>query len=167
MQYPASGAKDANKRRVIIMKLVEFQFEHFDLFDWRESERELYNVNSEFINLIVKSCENGEVYTATHDGRILVIGGIVRRSKKTGYAFTFFSKHADAAPIAAAKLVKRMFKRMVEDMGLHRVTTHNMVKMPLHNRWCEWLGMEKEGLVRCMDDAGNDYYQYGMVINGV
>lgn len=168
MQYPTSGAKDANKRRVkYIMKLVEFQFEHLDLFEFRDEEKDIYNVGSEFMQAIIKAGERGEVYTAIHDGRILVIGGVIPRSKKTGYAFTFFSKHANAAPITAAKLVKRMFVRLMEDMKLHRVTTYNMVKMPAHSRWCEWLGMEKEGLIRRMDDAGNDYYQYGMVIDGV
>lgn len=148
------------------MKLVEFQFEHLDLFEFRDEEKDIYNVGSEFMQAIIKAGEKGEVYTAIHDGRILVIGGVIPRSKKTGYAFTFFSKHAEKYHFLVAKTAKRMFKRVIEDMGLHRVTTYNMVKIPAHSRWCEWLGMEKEGLIRCMDDARNDYYQYGMVLNG-
>lgn len=148
------------------MKLVEFQFEHLDLFEFREGEKEMYNVGSEFMQAIIKAGEKGEIYTAIHDGRIMVIGGVIPRSKKTGYAFTFFSQYADKAPYLVARTAKRMFARVIEDMGLHRVTTYNMVKMPVHSRWCEWLGMKREGLILKMDDAGNDYYQYGMVLDG-
>lgn len=147
------------------MKLVEFQFEHLELFDWREEEKRMYNVGSDFVRALVNA-EKGECYTAMHDGRILVIGGIIKLSAKTGYAFTMFSSHAEKAPIPAAKLVKRMFSRMVEDMGLHRITTYNLIEAVRHHKWCEWLGFEKEGIVRKFDDEGKDYVQYGMVLNG-
>lgn len=148
------------------MKLVDFQFDHLELFDWREEERKMYNTGSEFVKALLSAEEKGECYTAMHDGRILVIGGIVRQSQKTGYGFTLFSTHADKAPIAAAKIVKRMFTRMMEDMGLHRVTTFNLIDAEKHHKWCEWLGFRWEGVVEKFDDEGNDYYQYGLVTHG-
>lgn len=148
------------------MKLVDFEFEHLALFDWRDDEAKMYNVGSEFVAALLNVEKNGEAYTAMHDGRILVIGGIIRQSKKTGYAFTMFSKHAEKSPIPAARLVQRMFKRMVEDMGLHRVTTYNLIDAVQHHKWCEWLGFRWEGVVEKYDDEGNDYYQYGLVTHG-
>lgn len=145
------------------MKLVEFQFEHLELFDWRDEERKMYNVGSEFVNALLMAEKKGECFTAMHDGRIIVIGGIIPNSAKTGYAFTLFSKHADKAPISAAKTVRRMFGRMVEDMGLHRVTTYNLVEATAHHKWCEWLGFEREGIIKKFDDEGKDYVQYGRV----
>ena len=145
------------------MKLVDFQFEHLELFDWRQEEYRLYNVGSDFVRALLSAEEKGECYTAMHDGRILVIGGIVRQSKKTGYAFTLFSAHADKSPIVAGRLVKRMFSRMMEDMGLHRVVTYNLVDAWSHHKWCEWLGFKQEGVVLKFDDEGNHYIQYGMV----
>lgn len=144
------------------MKLVEFQFEHMELFDWREEDRKMYNVGSDFIRILI-SAEKKEVYTAMHDGRIMVIGGIIPTSKKTGNAFTIFSAHADRAPLAAARTVKRMFTRMMEDMGLHRITTMNLLEAERHHKWCEWLGFKREGVIRKYDDEGKDYVQYGLV----
>lgn len=148
------------------MKLVDFQFDHLELFDWREDDKKLYNVGSDFVRCLLNAEKSGECYTAMHDGRILVIGGIVPLSKKTGYAFTLFSSHAEKSPIPAAKMVKRMFNRMIEDMGLHRVTTFNLLEATRHHKWCEWLGFVREGIIRKFDDEGKDYVQYGLVKNG-
>jgi len=148
------------------MKLVDFQFEHLDLFDWRQDEFDYYNADSDFTKTLLNAEKTGECYTAMHDGRILAIGGIVRRTKKTGFAFTLLSQHADLYPITLARLGKRMFHRMMEDMGYHRITTYNLVGAKLHHNWCEWLGFKREGVVPMFDDTGRDYVQYGMVKNG-
>lgn len=147
------------------MKLVDFQFEHLDLFDWRPEEMKMYNVGSELVRALA-AAEKGECFTAMHDGRVLVIGGIIKQSAKTGYAFTIFSAHAAKYPVTAARLVKRMFSRMVEDMGLHRIVTWNMLEASSHHKWCEWLGFKLEGVARKFDDEGNDYIQYGLVTDG-
>lgn len=143
--------------------LKEFCFEHLDLFAWREDDYKTYNINSEFIQSFIGTPEKGEIWTLIIDGRIAVIGGIMPTSGKTGYCFTMFSRYADRSAIAAAKFVRRMFERMVEDMGLHRVTTYNRVGAKAHSKWCEWLGFEWECKARKFDDEGNDYDQYSYI----
>lgn len=147
------------------MRLIDFQFEHLELFDWREEEYKMYNVGSEFVKALLAVETRGECYTAMHNGQILVIGGILRHSEKTGYAFTMFSKHAENNVVASARLVKRMFSRMIEDMGLHRVVTYNLEKAERHHKWCEWLGFVREDRdgIKNYDDEGNTYFQYGLV----
>lgn len=144
------------------VELKEFQIEHIDLFAWRPDDFKTYNINSEFVAALLRAEKDGESYTAVHKGRILVIGGISRLSRKTGYAFTLFSRYADQSPISAAKTVKRMFSRMVEDMDLHRIVTYNRIGAENHHRWCEWLGFQREGLAVKFDDEGNDYIQYAL-----
>lgn len=145
-------------------ELKEFCFEHLDLFAWREDDEKTYNVNSEFIQAFMGIESRGEVYTLVIDGRIAVIGGVMPFSDKTGYCFTMFSKYADENKITAAKVVKRMYDNMVQDMGLHRIVTYNRITKEDHNRWCEWLGFKLECIVEKFDDEGNDYKQYGHVI---
>lgn len=146
------------------MKLVDFRFDHLEMFDWRDEEFKMYNVGSEFVRALLNAEEKGLCYTAMHDGRILGIGGILRQSQKTGYAFTLFSKHAEKHPVAAARLARRMFRRMTEDMGLHRIVTYNLLTAEKHHKWCEWIGFVREGICRKFDDEGNDYVQFGMVL---
>lgn len=145
--------------------LIKFCIEHIELFAWREDDKKTYNVNSEFVNAILAAEKTGECWTAVYEGRILVIGGIVPHSKKTGYCFTLFSKYAEQHKIIAAKTVRRMFLAMFDDMGYHRVVTYNRVGATNHHKWCEWLGfkLETPEPLRKFDDEGNDYYQYGLV----
>lgn len=145
------------------MKLIDFDFDHLLLFDWRENEYDMYNTNSDFVNTMISMEKQGEMFTALHDGRILMIGGVIPVTKKTGYAFSAFSKHAENHKIMCGKTIKRMMHCMMEDMGLHRLTTYNLVVNGHHHKWCEWLGFKSEGVVEKYDDEGRDYIQYGLV----
>lgn len=146
--------------------MVDFQFEHLELFDWREDEYAMYNTGSDFVQALLSMEKNGECFTAMHDGRIVMIFGIIRMSEKTGYAFSIFSRHASGCKVLCAKTIRRMLVRMMDDMSLHRLTTWNMVANPHHGRWCEWLGFKKEGVLPRYDDQGRDYVQYGLVTDG-
>lgn len=147
------------------VELRKFCIEHFELFAWRPDDHKTYNVNSEFTQAVILADRKGESWTAIYDGRIMVIGGIVPHSAKTGYCFTLFSRYADDHKLIVAKLVKRMFLAMFEDVGYHRVVTYNRVDALHHHKWCEWLGfkLETPEPIRKFDDEGNDYYQYGLV----
>ncbi len=144
-------------------ELKPFQFEHFDLFAWRDEDQKTYNINSEFIKAFVNVGKESDCWTLVDDGRIVCIGGVLRQTEKTGYCFTVFSKYAKPA---TARTVRRMFKAIMWEMRLHRVVTYNRITAGAHHRWCEWLGFELEGTVRKFDDEGNDYFQYGLVTDG-
>ena len=141
------------------MDLKPFQFEHFDLFAWRDGDQQTYNIDSEFVAAFISAEKNGEVWTAIEDGRIVCIGGIIKRTAKTGYAFSVFSRYAKPG---IARTFRRMFRAIMRDLDLHRVVTYNRVDAGLHHKWCEWLGCVLEGRVNKFDDEGNDYFQYGL-----
>lgn len=152
------------------MKLIKFEPEHLELFDWRDDEYKMYNIDGDFLRALSK--QEGEFYTLIDAGRIVCFGGLVKYSKRTAYGVTVFSKWAGKS---AARYVKRHFLFMAKDMGLRRVTTHNRAfydafGLPFdktgHNAWCEWLGFKFEGIEHAFDDDGNDYSRYGMVLNG-
>lgn len=149
------------------MNLIDFRFDHLELFDWRENERGVYDTGSDFTRRLCAAADDPklfEAYTALHDGRILVVGGIFKFSEKTGGAWNIFSRHADAHPVAVARMMHRMFLKVAQDHGLHRLVTWNLKDMAAHHRWCEWMGFEREGVARKFDDKGRDYLQYAKVI---
>lgn len=147
-------------------KLIPFELEHLDLFEWREHEYKMYNIGSDFMSVIGNALDTGHFYTLVKDGRILVIGGLAPLSKKTAYCFTMFSKYAEENMICSAKVTKRMLHNLIEDFGYHRVTTYNFANADQHHKWCEWLGFKEEGVMPMYDDEGNDYIRYGMVRYG-
>lgn len=144
------------------VELKPFCFEHLDLFAWREDDLKTYGIRSEIMDALTRAADKGECWTALVDGRILVIGGIIPITKKTGYCFTLFSEYASRHKIGAARTVRRMFEGIFADFNLHRVVTFNRIGAHEHSRWCEWLGFKLEGRVEKFDDDGNDYWQYAL-----
>lgn len=153
------------------MKIIDFKVDHLTLFDWREDEYEMYGQDTEFMGALERQL--GEGYTAVHDGRIVVIGGYVRMSRKTAYGVLCFSKWCDQIPVSAARMLKKFTHQVAVDCGYHRITTRNrahydefglVVDPKGHNRWTEWLGFTQEGIERRSDDTGNDYIRYGKLI---
>lgn len=145
------------------VELRQFCFEHLDLFAWRENDLKTYGIRSEIMDALTSAADKGECWTAIYEGRILVIGGIIKHTEKTGYCFTLFSQYADKNKIGAARTVRRMFNAMFEEMQLHRVVTYNRIGATEHNKWCEWLGFKFEGVAEKFDDDGNDYLQYALI----
>jgi RimJ/RimL family protein N-acetyltransferase len=141
----------------------KFCFEHLDLFAWREDDLKTYGSRSEITDILTRAAEQGDFWTGVYQGRIVVIGGIVAHTKKTGHCFTLFSEYADQNKIGAARTVKRMFEAMLKAMELHRVVTYNRIGAAEHHKWCEWLGFELEGTVEKFDDDGNNYLQYALI----
>lgn len=143
--------------------MIPFQYEHLDLFTWREDDLKTYGTQSQLNNALASAADKGQCWTAVYDGRIMVIGGIFKHTPKTGYCFTLFSEYSVRHKIIAAKAVRQMFNGLLQDMGLHRVETYNRIGAESHNKWCEWLGFEKEGVAKKFDDEGNDYVRYALI----
>jgi hypothetical protein len=144
------------------VEMKQFCFEHLDLFAWRDDDFKTYQIRSELMDGLIHAVEKGECWTAVKDGRILVIGGVVPQTKKTGLCFTLFSRYADENKIAAARSVRQMFKGILEEFDLHRVVTYNRVGATNHHKWVEWLGFKFEAEVAKFDDEGNNYFQYAL-----
>lgn len=149
------------KMSEIIIK--DFCFEHLDLFEWRDCDKETYNIGSEFIGIFANLEKAGRSLTGIYEGRILGIGGIVPLSQKTGYCFTAFSKYADLVPLSSARTARKLFEGLRKDMGMHRLVTYNRLGATNHDLWCEWLGFSFEGYALAFDDEGNDYKQFAWV----
>ncbi len=148
------------------IRIIPFQPEHLDIFDWRETENQMYNTGSDLTRRLTSAMQAGgdmfEAWTMVYDGRILVMGGIFKVSEKTGYCWTIFSRWN--APLSAVRAVRARFMEMISRMGLHRLTTFNLKGQDGHHRWCAFLGFTAEGTERKFDDEGRDYVRYALVL---
>lgn len=146
------------------MEIIEFCLEHLDLFQWNTRDLENYGTPERFYILFKKAQIEGMAYTGIYDGRIMGIAGLIPYGEKVAYGFAGFSKYAKSMPVSCIKIIKHRFINVAKDMGLHRIVTYNIINSERNNRFCEWLGFEKEALVRKFDDEGKDYIQYGYVL---
>lgn len=150
------------------IRLIPFDPLHLDIFDWRETENQMYNTGSDLTRRLTAAMAAGpevfEAWTMVHDGRILVIGGVFKVSEKTAYCWTVFSRWSAGIPVSGVKAVRARFGDIVARMGLHRLTTFNLAGAEAHHRWCTWLGFRAEGMERKFDDEGRDYVRFALVL---
>lgn len=138
------------------MRFIEFRPELLELFEWDEDDKKIYDISPEFFQQIPSGG-----YCLVHDGRIMGFGDVIQITRKTGYVYAFVSKYGKENP-RILRHGKRMFRRVIEDMGLHRVVTFNLSQE--QNRFCEWLGFKFECDLEKHDDKGRTYAQYAMVM---
>lgn len=158
--YRCSIAAALYHKRWVDM-IIPFQKNHFDLFEFREFEVYTEEEKRMFVE---EMPERSKMFTAVTDGRIVMIAGVVMVTLKTGLAFAMFSKYADQYPIATARMSKKLFRAGIESFGVHRLVAYNKIDAEHHHKWVEWLGFERECVVRKFTDEGTDAVQYGMIL---
>lgn len=146
------------------IKIVPFMPDHMDLFCQRKEDIPKYGrITSDYVR---QMAEDGVCYTALKDGRILVVGGVLQTSIKTGYCWTLFSEYSQGFGLPLLRLAKKNLENMMRDMGLHRVETSNLASAEEHHRWCKILGFKEEGRMPYYDDKGREYIRFGKYLIG-
>ena len=67
-------------------------------------------------------------------------------------------------PLATAKAIKKDFARVAKEHNIQRVQTGIRKDFKQGIRFAEWLGLEREGLMRKWGFDGSDQYMYARII---
>lgn len=143
-------------------RIIPYRVEHWDIFEPRPIDLEYYGELNTF-----KKCplsDNGINFTAVHNGRILIMGGILPLSEGTGYAWNFLSRYCEGKGVFLYRLVRKEIETLMKNNGIHRVETVNLVHARDHNKWCKALGFVEEGLMCQYDDQKRDYYRLAKIM---
>lgn len=142
------------------VKIVPFEQKHFDEINLRQSD--FANFDKDKIKEIVKELSQDNAFTLLIKDRVILFGGIYSLHKKAGEAWLVCAEEIKYYPRTSARTVKRHILNMMETLDLSRLQTKNNVN-ELHNRWVEWVGFQKEGILRKFDELGNDIIMYSIV----
>lgn len=146
------------------MKLIPFEIEHLDLFEMRDEDKKHYgDCTPKHFTLM---SDNAVCFTAIHDGRIMVCGGIIPQTENTGYCWTFCSVYAKEEPRLVINTVRNQLEAMMQTMKMHRVETANLKDAHDHHKWCIALGFKDEGILRYYDDEKRDYIRFAKYWEG-
>jgi RimJ/RimL family protein N-acetyltransferase len=66
-------------------------------------------------------------------------------------------------PLATAKAIKKDFARVAKEHNIQRVQTGIRKDFKQGIRFAEWLGLEREGLMRKWGFDGSDQYMYARI----
>ena len=124
-------------------KLIDFKKEHLECMTIREHESFLLNDIEH-----VTSLENASVAkTGLYDGRIVACGGVTPFLKDLGEVWLIPSIYVKKYPKIVGCVIYKWICDVQKEYGLRRLQT-TCINDELHNRWMNFLGFEKEGVLK-------------------
>ena len=103
-------------------------------------------------------------FTGVIDGEIIACGGIYPIWENVGEAWFLGTDYVNKYPIIVTKTIRKYLKDLMFNNKLHRVQAHVRSDWDRANRWIEFLGMQKEGVVRKFSPDGRDHILFSKVL---
>lgn len=142
---------------VELTKIIPFKAEHLECMDMRDHEKALVSGNN-----VMKSVEQGSIaVTGIIDGRIICCGGIVPLNSGSSEIWLIPSIYVSNVTITFCKELRKWLFGVRENLGLNRMQTA-CINDALHDRWMEFLGFEKEGIMKKYSN-GMDFAMWGKI----
>ena len=141
---------------MINKEILPFMPEHVDLIDLREDcNIQDYKDRIEALTTI------GLSYTLAIDNRIICCAGIITPHPKVAECWTLASKEFDQHGMFVARSIKG-FLEWVQPF-YHRFQMSVREDHPEAQKFAEFLGFEREGLMHKFDTEGNNYWLYARI----
>lgn len=140
-------------------EILPFMPEHVDLMDLRDD----CNIK-DYKNRIQALTTIGLSFTFVKDNEIIFCAGIITPHAKVAECWTLMSKDFDEHGMFAARSIKG-FLDWVQPF-YHRFQMSVKEDFPEAQKFAEFLGFKKEGLMRKFDTEGNDYWLYSRIKEG-
>ncbi len=94
---------------------------------------------------------------------IAIIGGFFY-TNGIFHIWGFISDGVQKEPIGFSKAAKRLLDRIIKNNKPRRLQIDVSVNYPELNRWAEFLGFSREGLMKSYGADGADHYLYARVV---
>ena len=140
----------------MMLKIKKFEKEDLNMI-----ETNFHFPESSKAAMMKESCLSA--YTAMQESRVFMIGGVYGLWENVGEAWFMMSKYAYDMPRSAAKYSSLLLDHVEEENNLQRIqaSVHAGDKQAI--RYVEWLGFQKEGLMKKFGPDGSDYYRFARV----
>ena len=102
-------------------------------------------------------------FACVEKGEVYLVGGIIPVWDGVGEAWIIPSKKMGERKIAASRWMRIAFDHLFDELKLHRAQAYADASFTEACRVLEWVGMEKEGIMRKYGSDGRDHYRYAKV----
>ena len=103
-------------------------------------------------------------YTGLEGDTVLATGGVHRMWEGVGEAWLLVGKEGYEKPKTVARYTDYLFQHIQEEHGLFRIQASVSVIDEVANRYAQWLGFKKEGIMEKYGLDGSDYIRYARVM---
>ena len=108
--------------------------------------------------------EDNLSFTAISNNKPIVSAGMKKVWGKVAEGWVIGTDEMWKHPISIAKIIKRDFARIAKEQDIERIQTAVRKDFKTGIRFVEWLGFEREGLMKKWGFDGTDQYMYARII---
>jgi len=146
-----------------MLKVVHFEPFHCSLINLREHERRIALVNPEVYTTLLSAASHVKrVMTLVQDNIIMGFIGYHEFWKGSYEVWIIPAKEVFKSKITFLRTVKFYLEEFIRVEKPKRVQITALADAT-HDRWCEWLGFEKEGTMRNFAPTGETYNLWARV----
>ena len=141
-------------------KVVPYEMEHGDQIIEFGMNDKLMEIDAGYTNNRLDMAIPGLAFTLFLDETPIVSGGIVPMWEGVAEGWALSSKHIFDYKIKAASLIRKRMDYLCINNKIIRLQTAVKEEFLTGVRFAQWLGLEKEGLMRKWGFDGSDQYMY-------
>lgn len=146
------------------MEIVPFKTEHAQfILSQQLNANELY-LRPEHRKYAMYLEELGLSFTALINNKPIAAGGIYVLWDGVAEGWVMATKDIWQHSIVMAKHFKKKTDVLIETTNIKRLQTTVKADFKLGHRFAQWLGFEKEGLMKYYGPDGSDYVRYARII---
>ena len=146
---------------MMVNEVKDFKPEHADKIISYGLNSKLMEIDAGFEdNRICNYSTKGNAYTMFVNGIPVFAIGIVILWDGVAEGWVIATNEMWKHPLGVAKAIKKDFARVAKENNITRVQSAIRKDFSEGQRFAEWLGLEKEGLMRKWGFDGSDQYMY-------
>tara|TARA_B100000029_G_scaffold340658_1_gene332929 strand:- start:2070 stop:2519 length:450 start_codon:yes stop_codon:yes gene_type:complete len=147
---------------VVNLDLIEFKKDHAHLMVNALMNDPMVQLDEKYHEQLNELEVPGMSFTAIKDNKIICSGGVIPVWDQVFEGWVMGSHLIWKNRISAAKIIKKSMEFLIQQNNIVRLQTAVKKDFYLGHRFAEWLGMEKEGIMKKYQN-NEDYYRYARI----
>ena len=148
------------------LHIVPYTKEHGQFILSCQMNHKVLEADSKYIKVMgdAQNLEQDNLsFTAIANNRPVVSAGMKKVWGKVAEGWVIGTDEMWKYPIGIAKIIKRDFAKIAKEQGIERIQTAVRKDFKTGIRFVEWLGLEREGLMKKWGFDGSDQYLYARI----
>lgn len=146
------------------MDIVPFKTEHAQYILTQQLNAKELHLRAEHKKYALYLEQVGMSFTALINNKPIAAGGIYMLWDNVAEGWVMATNDVWQYSIIMARHFKKKTDVLIETSKIKRLQTTVKADFKLGHKFAEWLGFEKEGLMKYYGPDGSDYYRYARII---
>lgn len=139
------------------LELLQFHPAHVEVAELTDHEAKNFaRLPGAFQKMIDLNQKSIQAVTVMHDGRIMLMCGFIALWPGVVEAWLIPTKRIEENPIEFCKTIRKFLAQSAEVMNIRRMQA-SAIADERHTKFMEFLGFEREGLLKEYSDAKEDF----------